>query len=89
MIAPPYNTLGSRKYRGLLLIILSIFAAGSLVFINPLFTQVVDTMIGGMVAAYGIYCGLNVANKYALGKINPPPSPLDQLTNSSEDEQGD
>lgn len=60
--------LNSRKYRMGLISMIVIMGLGSLILINPLFMEVIPTMIGAIVTVYGIYCGMNVANKWTLGK---------------------
>ena len=60
--------LNSRKYRMGLIAMIVIMGLGSLVFISPLFLESLPAMIGAIVTIYGIYCGMNVANKWTLGK---------------------
>ena len=60
--------LNSRKFRFGLICLLLIFAVGASVLINPIFLHIIEILVGGIVAVFGIYCGVNVANKYALGK---------------------
>lgn len=60
--------LNSRKYRMGLISMIVIMGLGGLILINPLFMEVIPTMIGAIVTVYGIYCGMNVANKWTLGK---------------------
>lgn len=62
------DTLNSRKYRMGLISMIVVMGLGSLILINPLFIEVLPTMIGAIVTVYGIYCGMNVANKWTLGK---------------------
>lgn len=62
------DTLNSRKYRMGLICMIVIMGLGSLILVNPLFIEVLPTMIGAIVTVYGIYCGMNVANKWTLGK---------------------
>lgn len=34
----------------------------------PPLTPMLDTVVGGLIATLAVYCGLNVANKYTVGK---------------------
>lgn len=65
MLEAIYN---SRKFKMGLLVMLLIVSSSMLILLNPLFLQVLHILVGGLVSTYGIYCGMNVANKWALGK---------------------
>jgi len=58
----------SRKFRMGLLAMLLLLTGACLVFLNPLMIEVYTAYVGGIVTLYGVYCGMNVANKWALGK---------------------
>ena len=62
------NTFNSRKYRMGLIAMIVVICLSGLILVNPIFIEVLPSLIGSVVTIYGIYCGMNVANKWALGK---------------------
>ena len=65
MLEAIYN---SRKFKFGIITSLAIILTSLLVLVNPVFAQLYPTIAGSLITVYGIYCGMNVANKYTLGK---------------------
>jgi hypothetical protein len=62
------NLLDSRKLQfGLLVVLLVVALAIASVYL-PSLGQLLVEVYGAMVGVYGIYCGANVANKWAVGR---------------------
>lgn len=80
MLESVYN---SRKFRMGLLAILVILAAGFACYLIPTFVQLYSSLVSGIVTIYGIYCGMNVANKYVLGKAQGATTQTAQLASDN------
>ena len=64
----PQQALDSRKFKmGLLCMLIIVSMAASTMWL-PQMAAVMVEVIGGLVAIYGIYCGANIANKWAVGR---------------------
>lgn len=79
-----------RKLKLALVAMILIMTCGLLILTSPLFLQVLDAMITGLVSVFAIYCTGNVVNKYAVGKVlaqNPGLSgePLENLPKTEEE----
>lgn len=64
----PEKLYNSRKFQMGLLTLLLIVISSALILLNPLFVELYATLVGGLVTTFGLYCGMNVANKWTLGK---------------------
>lgn len=61
----------SRKYKLALLSILLIILVGLLTVNLPAFVPALDTVVGGIIAIFGIYGGVNLGQKWVTGKQQP------------------
>ena len=58
----------SRKFTLALVAMGLCLATGGLTLVIPGITAAIETMVGGIIGVYALYCGGNVGSKWAFGK---------------------
>lgn len=73
-----YWARNGRKYRGMMVVFFVLLGGFALSTMNPILATLFPELIGGVLVAYGIYCGGNVASKFTINKLiskDTPPLP--------------